>query len=41
MRLRKIERILIFGRIEIGAIYISNGNDFDCFSIFSSLILKF
>jgi len=40
VRLCKIERILIFDRIQIGAIYVRKGNGFDCFSNFSTSILK-
>jgi len=41
LRFYKIERILIFGRIQIGMIYLSKGKGFDCFPNFSTLILKF
>jgi len=41
LRLDKIERMLVFGRIEIGTIYLRKGNGLDCFSNFSTLILEF
>jgi len=36
LRLYKIERILIFGRIQIGTIYLRKENGFDCFVNYST-----
>jgi len=41
LRRYKIERNLIFGRIQIGTIYLRIGIGFDCFPNFFTLILKF
>jgi len=41
LRLYKLERILIFDRIQIGTIYLRKWNGFNSFSNFSTLILNF